>query len=100
MIEGFDNEIAEELQQRAKSYIDKKQEDVYKLCEEKGVSQDLKEYKLLKPELLEVLVKADIKSLDDLGDLSKDELMDIAGDLLSESEAGALIMKIRENWFK
>lgn len=99
-IEGFDNEIAEELQQRAKSYIDKKQEDVYKLCEEKGVSQDLKEYKLLKPELLEVLVKADIKSLDDLGDLSKDELMDIAGDLLSESEAGALIMKIRENWFK
>ncbi len=99
-IEGFDDEIADEIQQRAKTYITKKREEVFKLCDEKGVSPELKNYKLLKPKLLEALVKAGLKTLDDLGDLSKDELVEIAGDLLSESEAGTLIMKIRENWFK
>ena len=98
-IEGFDEDIANEIQQRAISYMTKKKDDVSKLCEEKGVSTELKDYKLLKPELLEVLVNSDIKTLDDLGDLSTDELMEVSGDLLTKSEAETLIMKIRENWF-
>lgn len=98
-IEGFDEDIANEIQQRAISYMTKKRAEVSKLCEEKGVSQELKDYKLLKSELLEVLVNSDIKTLDDLGDLSTDELLEISGDLLTKSEAETLIMKIRENWF-
>lgn len=98
-IEGFDEDIANEIKQRATSYIDKKQKDVEKLCEEKGVSQELRNYKLLRPELLEALVNADIKTLDDLGDLSTDELLEISNDLLTKSEAETLIMKIRETWF-
>lgn len=99
-IQGFDEDVASEIQQRAKSYLKAKQDELFKLCDEKGVSKDLREYDLLKPKLLEALVNAGIKSLDDLGDLSQDELMEIAGGLLTESEAGALIMKIRESWFK
>jgi N utilization substance protein A len=99
-IDGFDEDIAEEIQQRATAYMEKKKSEVAALCKDRGVSTELIEYSLLRPVLLEALVKADIKTLDDLGDLSTDELLDISGDLLSSREAAALIMKIRENWFK
>lgn len=98
-IAGFDEDLANEIQTRASSYIKKKKEEVLKLCEEKGVDPELRDYKLLKPELLEALVKADVKTLNDLGDLSTDELLEIASDLLTKSEAEALIMKVRESWF-
>ncbi|MDR2667295.1 MAG: transcription termination factor NusA [Holosporales bacterium] len=99
-IDGFDEDIAAEIQQRAIGYMEKKKSEVETLCKDRGVSKELMEYELLRPTLLEALVKADVKTLDDLGDLSTDELLDISGDLLSNREASALIMKIRENWFK
>lgn len=99
-IEGFNEEIASEIKQRAVLYLENKRKDMEKLCKEKGVESDILEYKIITPELLEALVKADIKSLYDLGSLSTDELMEIAGDLLSEKESKALIMKIREKWFE
>ena len=98
-IEGFDEDIANEIQQRAISFMEKKKKEVEALCNEKGVDKELMEYKLLRPELLEVIVNAGIKNLDDLGDLSTDELLEIAGDLLTKREAETLIMKIRESWF-
>ena len=99
-IEGFDEDVANEIQQRAISYIEKKTKEVEALCAEKGVSKDLIKYKMIRPELLEVLVKSEIKSLDDLGSLSTDELLEITNDMLSQHEAETLIMKIREQWFK
>jgi transcription termination factor NusA len=48
---------------------------------------------------LELLVEAGVKSLNDLGDLSRDELLDITGEMLSEEEADALIMDVRKSWF-
>lgn len=97
-IRGFDEDIASELQQRASSYMENKKREIAKLCEENKVSPELINYELLRPELLEVLVKSGLKTLEDLGDLSSDELIEIAGDLLSKSEAEILIMKIRETW--
>lgn len=97
-IRGFDEDIASELQQRASAYIDKKKEEIAKLCKENKVAPELMNYELLRPELLEVLVKSGLKTLEDLGDLSTDELMEIADDFLAKSEAELLIMKIRENW--
>lgn len=99
-IEGFDEDLAEEIRQRATAYVARKKEEVAKLCKEKGVDQELINCKWLSLELLEALVNSDIKKLDDLGDLATDELLEISNDLLSKPEAEALIMKIRENWFK
>ena len=98
-IEGFDNDIAQEIKQRAVSYIEAKHKALEELCKQKKVEQELIQYELIHPELLETLVKANITSLDDLGGLSTDELLEISEGLLTRKEAGALIMKIRENWF-
>jgi N utilization substance protein A len=98
-IEGFDDDIASEIKQRAEVYINNVKAKVGDLCKTNNVASELMECTLLKPELLELLVKAGIKTLNDLGDLSADELLDITGELLDKSEAMALIMKVRENWF-
>ncbi|MDR2598381.1 MAG: transcription termination factor NusA [Holosporales bacterium] len=98
-IEGFDEDIANEISRRAVTAMEKKRAEIEKLCIEQGVAKDLMEYKLLRIDLLELLVKEGIKTLDDLGSLSTDELLDITGDLLNKREAETLIMKVREGWF-
>ena len=99
-IEGFDNDIATEIKNRATLYLENKKKALLELCKEKKVSNDLINYELIRPELLEVLVKAGILKLNDLGDLSTDELLDISDGLLTKKEASTLILKVRENWFK
>ena len=48
-----------------------------------------------------ILGKNNIKTKDDLADLSSDELLDIMGDKLQNvDEANKIIMKAREDWFK
>jgi N utilization substance protein A len=98
-IEGFDEEIATEIKDRAIANMADIRSKVEDLCKEQNVAKDLMKCELLRPELLEGLVRAGIKTLNDLGDLSTDELLEITGDMLSQSEAMALIMKVRENWF-
>jgi N utilization substance protein A len=98
-IDGFDEDIAGEIKNRAATYMANVRTEVENLCKEQNVAKDLMEYELLRPELLERLVKAGIKTLNDLGDLSSDELLELAGDILDQSEATTLIMKVRENWF-
>lgn len=98
-IEGFDNDIATEIHIRSISYLENKKKALLELCKEKKVSNDLMNYELIRPELLEVLVKSDILTLNDLGDLSTDELLEISDGLLTKKEASTLILKVRENWF-
>ena len=98
-IDGFDSEIALEISDRANLYIDNRTEQLVQLCKEKGVDEKLMNYELINPELLELLVKANIKTLDDLGDLSTEELLEISSGLLTQSEAESLIMEIRKTWF-
>lgn len=98
-IEGFDNDIATEIQHRASSYLESKKKALLELCKEKKVSNDLMNYKLIRPELLEVLINAGILKLDDLGDLSTDELLEISDGLLTKKEASTLILEIRKKWF-
>lgn len=98
-IDGFDSDIANEIQQRAMTYLENKKKALLELCKEKNVSDDLMNYELIRPELLEVLVNAGILKLDDLGDLSTDELLEISDGLLTKKEASTLILKVREKWF-
>ncbi len=99
-IEGFDEAIAEELQNRAKAHLIVKQDTMEKQVKELNISSELENFDGLTLEMLVKLGEKDIKTLDDLADLAGDELVEIVGqDLLNEDDANALIMKAREHWF-
>ena len=99
-IEGFDENLAEELKERAVSYINEKDDEFEKERKNLGVSDDLKNIDGLDPEMLVLLGKNGIKTKDNLGDLSSDELLDILGEKFdSPEDADKIIMKAREDWF-
>jgi N utilization substance protein A len=97
-IDGFDDGIANELHQRAVSSVEERKRSLAELCQKLGVEKSLAEYELLSPDLLEIIVNSGIKTLNDLGGLSTDELLGIVGDALSKPEAETLIMNIRSSW--
>ena len=100
-IEGFDDALAEELQKRARAYLAEKQDTLTKQIAEQHVSDDLKNMEGLTLDMVAALGNAGIKTLDDLADLSGDELRDIIGkNTLEVDVANALIMKAREHWFE
>ncbi len=98
-IDGFDSELANEIHERATSYIAEKFKTLTDLCKSENVSDELIKYELISPELLELLIKAGMKNLNDIGELSSDELLEISAGLLNKSEAEDLIMQIRSAWF-
>ncbi|RIV86399.1 transcription termination/antitermination protein NusA [Aurantiacibacter xanthus] len=75
MIEGFDEELAEELQSRALEAIERQVEAYRAARKELGVDDALAEIPHLTEEMLVVLGKAGITTLDDLADLATDELI-------------------------
>ncbi|MBO7244352.1 MAG: transcription termination/antitermination protein NusA [Alphaproteobacteria bacterium] len=100
-IEGFDEALAEELQNRAKAHLILKQDTMEKKVEELKLDNSLKEFEGLSLDFLVKLGENNVKTLDDLADLAADELIEILGKgSISEDEANALIMKAREHWFE
>ena len=66
-----------------------------------GLEKKLLELEGLDPVTLMQLAEANIKTLDDLGELSGDELLDITGkDILSIEDANKVIMAARAHWFE
>jgi N utilization substance protein A len=99
-IEGFDDDIASELQDRARAYLDERE----RVCEEKrvelGVADDVAALEGLTGAMLVALGEKDVKTLDDLGDLASDELIEIVGaSVMDEDQANAVIMAARAHWF-
>jgi N utilization substance protein A len=74
-IEGFDEDLAEELQNRAKEALDRQEETFRQERKTLGVEDDLAGMPHLSEQMLVVLGKAGIKTLDDLADLATDELI-------------------------
>ncbi|MFZ9396529.1 MAG: helix-hairpin-helix domain-containing protein, partial [Erythrobacter sp.] len=74
-IEGFDEELAEELQNRAKEALERHEEAARATRRELGVEDALADMPHLTEGMLVTLGKAGIKTLDDLADLSTDELI-------------------------
>ena len=100
-IEGFDESLATELQNRAKAYLEEKNTHLEKELAELKLADDLKSLDGLTLEMLVKLGRKDVKTLDDFADLATDELIDIVGsDAMNEETASALIMKAREHWFE
>jgi N utilization substance protein A len=125
-IEGFDEELAEELQNRAQEALDRREEANREARRALGVEDALAELPHLTEAMLVVLGKGGIKTLDDLADLATDELIakkrteqrrrdgsvnkrsardeDKGGVLgeygLTEEQGNEIIMAARAHWFE
>ncbi len=100
-IEGFDEALATELQNRAKAYLDEKNTYLEKELTQLNLAEDLKTLEGLSLEVLVKLGQKGIKTLDDFADLAVDELLEIVGsETMNEEMASTLIMKAREHWFE
>jgi len=119
-IEGFDEELAGELQNRASEALDRREEANRELRRSLGVEDDLATMPHLTEAMLVTLGKAGIKTLDDLADLATDELIQkrrieprrktVAADepkggvlaeySLSEEQGNEIIMAARAHWFE
>jgi N utilization substance protein A len=120
-IEGFDEDLASELQSRAREALDRREEAAREERRGLGVSDELAEMPYLTEQMLVTLGKAGIKTLDDLADLATDELIakkrveprrrqennrpeDKGGILadysLTEEQGNEIIMAARAHWFE
>ncbi|MEQ8357364.1 MAG: transcription termination factor NusA [Kiloniellaceae bacterium] len=123
-IEGFDEEVAEELRARARTHLEEMDRFNEQRRRELGVSDELGELDGVTPSMLVTLGEQGVKSLDDLADLAADELRfacsnlrgehsleDMAsltdaevdgilqGSPMSQDDANAIIMAARAHWF-
>ncbi|HYL47879.1 MAG TPA: transcription termination factor NusA [Stellaceae bacterium] len=101
-IEGFEEEVAKELQQRALNFIKQRDEKHETRRRELGVTDEVAQVEGMSPALLVAVGEKGVKTLDDLADLAGDELVEIAqgaGIKLDADDANAIIMKARAHWF-
>jgi N utilization substance protein A len=100
-IEGFDEDIAAELQERAKVFIERKNEEFEARRQELGVTDELASLAGLTPAMLVAIGEKGVKTLDDLGDLASDELIEMLPTeaKVTQDEANAIIMAARAHWF-
>src|SRR5829696_5570477 len=120
-IEGLDEDIAAELQNRATEALERREAAAREERRALGVEDALAELPHLTEQMLVTLGKAGIKTLDDLADLATDELIqkkrveprrrepsnrpeDKGGILaeygLSEEQGNEIIMAARAHWFE
>ena len=122
-IEGFDEDLAGELQNRAAEALERREEANRTERKALGVEDDLAGMPYLTEAMLVTLGKAGIKTLDDLADLATDELVqkkrieprrrnedapkrteDKGGILasygLSDEQGNEIIMAARAHWFE
>jgi len=104
-IEGFDEEIAEELRDRANTFLAEQEERFTAQRRELGVTDEAAAIAGLTAAMLVTLGENGVKTLDDLADLSSDELANPEDGVLKDvgmsgEEADAIIMAARAHWFE
>ena len=103
-IEGFDKDLALEINERAKNYLNDQESKNLKIVEDLKTEDKLKNFEGMDIKMIARLAKNNILTLDDFANLSTSELIDkndgIFKDFdLDEDTANKLIMKARESWF-
>ena len=96
-IEEFDENLVTELRQRAKDLLLTRAIASEEQLGEGGPGEDLLGMEGMDAELAYSLAEMGITTMDDLAELSVDELMEIEG--MTEERAGQLIMTARAPWF-
>ena len=97
-IDGFDEEIVNELRNRAKDALLTKAIASEEAFGDAKPADDLLEMRTMTRELAFQLANNEVATMEDLAELAVPELLDIVPDL-SEDEAAQLIMIAREPWF-
>ena len=103
-IEGFDEDLAEELQRRGQEALTRRDEAAREARRALGVEDAIAEIEGLTEQMLVALGEAGVKTLDDLADLSTDELISrrdgaLKAFGLSEEDGNRIIMAARQHWF-
>lgn len=94
-IEAFDEDTINELRARARNAL--LTEAIAQEERVQTAAQELVELEGVTPELLARLTEHQVFTLDDLAELSTDELSEISG--LSPDDASQMIMRARAHWF-
>ncbi|MCF4165444.1 transcription termination factor NusA [Zavarzinia compransoris] len=103
-IQGFDEEIAAALQERAREKIAERDARFEEERKELGVEDAIAALPHMTPAYLATLGRAGIKTLDDFADLATDELTDPKDGILrefalDEASATEMVMAARAHWF-
>ena len=103
-IDGFDEDVAEELIRRANDHLARIEEALDEKRKEIGVEDAVAAIEGLTPAMLVKLGEAGIKTLDDLGDLASEELVSDTNAPLRDTDltledANRIIMAARAHWF-
>jgi len=100
-IEGFDEEVADELRERARAFLAERDEKFGAKRVEMGVTDEVAAVNGMRPAILVALGENGVKTLDDLADLAADELLEIAPPgSLNQERAEEIIMAARAHWFE
>ncbi|RCS59321.1 transcription termination factor NusA [Parvibium lacunae] len=94
-IDGFDEDVVNELRTRARDAL--LTEAIAREEKVETVSQDLLSLEGINTELVAKLADGGVHTRDDLAELAVDELVEMTG--VEEEAAKALIMKARAHWF-
>ncbi|MGQ4584124.1 transcription termination factor NusA [Lysobacter sp. F60174L2] len=97
-VEGFDEDIVEELRARARDALLNEALAAEEELDEHQPAEDLLSLEGMDDELAYALAARGVVTRDDLADLATDELADL--DNVDESRAAALIMEARKHWFE
>ena len=97
-IDGFDEEIANELRNRAKDALLTQAIASEEDLSSANIADDLLNMEGMDDALALQLAEKNILSMEDLAEQAVDELMDIQG--MDEERAGELIMTARAPWFE
>lgn len=99
-IEGFEEEVSIELQNRAIAFLEAKAKEFKDKQDKLGIKDDLATLEGLTTDQIIKLGESNVKTRDDLADLAADELVEIFGaENMNERDANVIIMKAREHWF-
>ncbi len=99
-IEGFDEEVADELRQRARDFLNAQEAEMKQKLKDLQVEEDLVSLEGVGATLAVKLAEKGIKSRDDLADLSADEFRELLPETtMRNHEINDLIMRARAHWF-
>ena len=99
-IEGFDADVALELQQRARTWLAERAAALEAKRRALGIEDAVMLLPNMTPDFAIKLGEKGIKTRDDVGDLAGDELRELLGnDAMTETRANELIMAARAHWF-
>jgi N utilization substance protein A len=98
-IDGFDNDLAEELQRRAEEYLTNKKKAVQDKLSTAGVEKGVFALPHITDEIVAKLADNGVKTVNDIADLARDDFKDyVPHSGLKNSQIDEMILKARESW--